>query len=289
MSVEPIPPRHHWPGPASERAGRERTLLSRFAPHLLGLLWFALLAPGLGGCAAGPLDKVSSSLFTAGYDSFRAAKFADAERQFTQVISRNPGNASLSEVYYFRGLSRLKLGRREQAKSDFRQGATSYGRELTQIYSAVALANLEFEESHDKAAADLYKQALDHPVKDLPLDAILFRLGVSSQRLGRWQQADDAFARLVSKYPESPLAPEARRRFQASYFTVQAGAFAERKNAEALVDRLKQKGFPASPTVVASQGKTLHLVNVGRYRTYREAESVAAQLKGQGISVLIRP
>jgi len=248
----------------------------------------ALLSAGLAGCAKGPLDKASERLFLAGHQSFQSGDYRDAERQFSEVISRSPTSWALSEVCYFRGLARLKLGQRAKAKDDFRKGATLYGRELTQVYSAVALANLEYEEGNDATAAHLYTQALEHRGKKLPMDAILYRLAVSLQRLGRWAEADDALARLLSEYRDSSLVAHARPRFRARGFTVQAGAFADRANAQALAAKLRQDGFQVR-LPPPSGSKMLHAVCVGRYQTYREATQAAASLTGKGYSVLVKP
>ena len=244
---------------------------------------------GVAGCASGPLDATGQALFDAGYKSFQDGRYREADEKFSAVIKRSPTTWALSEVYYFRGLSRLKLNRRPEAKQDFRAGATVYGRELTQVYSAVALANLEYEEGNDPAAVRIYRQALDHKVKGLPADYILYRLGVSLQRLGKWGEADDCFAELVSKYPQSSLAADARRRFQTTYFTVQVGAFADRANAQKTADRLRAEGYPVTLSVSVAAGKTLHTVCAGRYATYREAALAADVLKAKGYPALVKP
>jgi len=260
-----------------------------------GLRWLmaaslaSALSAGPAGCVKGPLDKPSQKLFFAGYRSFQSGDYRDADRSFGEVIARNPTSWALSEVHYLRGLSRLKLGRRAEAKDDFRKGATaSPGRELTQLYSAVALANLEYEEGNDATAAHLYRQAIEHRDKNLPMDAMLYRLAVSLQRLGRWAEADDVLARLLSEHRDSSLIDHARSRFRARGFTVQTGAFADRTNAESLASRLRQEGFEVR-LPPPNGDRMLHAVCVGRYQTYREAAQEAARLRDRGYSALVKP
>jgi tetratricopeptide (TPR) repeat protein len=254
--------------------------------HLAVLLAAALATTG---CTPGPLSRQGHETFLAGHGRFQAGDYRDAESQFTRVIRTNPSSWALSEVYYFRGLSRLRQGKTVEAKADFRQGATRYGRELTQVYSAVALANLEYEAGNDAVAAHLYSQAADHPVRGLPMDAVLYRLSVSLQRLGRWDEADRRLAQLINDHSDSPMAAAARRRFQATFFTVQVGAYGEKRNARAMADKLRGAGWPVSTSIVARGGKTLHTVCVGRYRTHGEASAAASRLKVQGYSALVKP
>jgi TolA-binding protein len=252
---------------------------------LLFLLVVAMATPGCGG----PLSQADHQLFLDAHRNFQSGNYAAADAKFTQVIGRNQSSDALSELCYFRGLTRLKQGRRAEAREDFRRGATARGRELTQVYSAVALANLDFDDGNDASAANLYSQALDHQVKDLQTDAILYRLAVSLQRLGRWDEADRRLAKLLSDYDDSPFAAAARRRFQATHFAIQAGAFASRSNADTQAAKIRTEGYPVTVTVSEGGGKVLHVVTVGRFRTYAEASSAATRLRGRGYTVTIKP
>lgn len=257
----------------------------RVAVGLLALVAAAMVP----GCTGGPLSSADRQIFLDAHQNFQRGNYSAAEAKLSQVIRKNPTSDALSELYYFRGLTRLRLDRRNEAREDFRHGAKAYGRELTQVYCAVALANLEYEDGNDTSAASLYAQALDHPVKDLQTDAILFRLAVSLQRLGRWDEADRRLAKLLSDHGDSTFVPLARRRFQATHFSVQAGAFADRGNAEALANKIRPEGYPVSLAVTESGGKVLHAVIVGRFRTYAEASAAAARLRAKGHTALIKP
>lgn len=264
--------------------------MARPAAHQVSAVCLAMLI-GLAasGCAKQPLDEQGQKLFYAGHQAFRQGQYDEADQLFSEVVARNPSSWALSEVYYFRGLTRLQLGQRGAAKTDFREGATRYGRELTQVYSAVALANLEYEEGDDATAVHLYQEALERPVGQLPMDAVLYRYAVSLQRTGQWARADEVWARLLSEHPHSPLADHARRRFQARGFTVQIGAFSELANAERAAAKARADGFDAEVRPPQTSGRMLYTVAVGRYRSHEDARTVATQLKGRGYSVMIKP
>jgi TolA-binding protein len=263
--------------------------LDRQGLRLLVAGLVAVIAAAVPGCAKGPLDRDSQALFTAGHERFLAGDYRAAEQKFGQVIAGNPTSWALSEVHYFRGLARLKLGRRSEARNDFRKGATLFGRELTQVYSAVALANLEYEEGNDATAAHLYGQALEHRVKGLPIDRVLYRYAVSLQRLGRWAEAEDALCELISDHGDSPLAAAAGRRFHVDAFTVQVGAFANPANARALAEKVRREGYAVTVSPTGPIEKRLNAVCAGRFSTHREAEAAAARLRARGYEALVRP
>ena len=251
-------------------------------------LLMLLIAAAASGCG-GALSDADRQVFLDAHQNYQRGSFSAADAKFTQVIRKNPTSDALSELYYFRGLTRLQLARRNEARDDFRRGATAYGRELTQVYCAVSLANLDYEDGKDASAVSLYSQALDHPVKDLPIDAILYRLAVSLQRMGRWDEADRRLAKLLSDHGNSTFAPLGRRRFQATHFSLQAGAFSSRGNAEVLAGKIRPMGYPVSLAVTESKGKMLHTVIVGRFRTYAEASTAAARLRAKGHTAMIKP
>lgn len=242
------------------------------------------------GCNQQPLNAEGERLFRVGHKDYEQGRYSQADKSFTQVIDKNPQSWALSEVYYFRGLSRLSMGQRKEAKDDFARGASRKGRLVAQVYCAIALANLEYEDGSDARAVHLYQQILRQDgLDDVPVDAVLYRLGVSQQRLGRWSDADETLAKLIHEYPDSTLREAAQRRFQAAFFTVQVGAFADRRAAEALAEKLRQAQWPVRISVAAEKDKTLHKVTVGRYQTYAQALSVAGTLKQQGYNILIVP
>ena len=247
------------------------------------------LLAALAGCGHTYLSANSQASLSQARSDLDAGRLPEAERQLSALISANGASSVLSELHYLRGVARQKQGRYLEARQDFTLGATSRGTRQTQVFSAVALANMDFEEGCDAPAISLYRQALDSNVRDLPIDLMLLRLGVALQRQGRWTEADDIFARLISQYPKSPLVPQARQRFEATAFTVQAGLFVDRRNADALAANLRSRNFPVSQSVTLSDNRTAYLVNVGRFRTFDEARATAQRLQAVGVAGVIKP
>lgn len=66
-------------------------------------------------------------------------------------------------------------------------------------------------------------------------------------------------------------------------FTVQVAAYPNPKDAETLAATLIKKGHPAFPIKVMSNGAEWHKVNIGSFKTRKEAMDYQAELKKQGI------
>lgn len=257
--------------------------------YYIAIIFLLGLLPLLYGCPPRPLEIGDQAIFDQAQADMNAGRLTQAESRLTALIDSNGDCNVLSELYYLRGVVRQKQGRDAEARHDFRLGATSSGIRKTQIFSAVALANMDFEAGRDGSAISLYRQALACDVADLPTDVILLRLGIALQRQGQWAEADDVLSQLISQYPQSPLAAQAQQRFQATAFTVQAGLFTNRSNAEALAANLHSRGFPVSQTVAVSSGRTVYLVNVGRLRTFAQARQMAQRLQAEGVEGVIKP
>jgi rare lipoprotein A len=75
-----------------------------------------------------------------------------------------------------------------------------------------------------------------------------------------------------------------------TYFVVQAGTFADQANARLQSQKLKtlKQNLPVSLNEEVIKGKTVHQVVGGHFNNRAEAEQIKAELKKQGILVLIK-
>jgi cell division septation protein DedD len=101
--------------------------------------------------------------------------------------------------------------------------------------------------------------------------------------------ADKYFAYLLDRYPDSPGAPEARRRIHATCFAVQIGAYVSMSTAQGEAARARAAGFQPRLVQTARGSQTLNAIQVGRARTYVEATVLARQLGRAGFQTLIVP
>lgn len=71
-------------------------------------------------------------------------------------------------------------------------------------------------------------------------------------------------------------------------FTVQVGAFSTMQNAEELKTRFEQEGYQCNIFTMVSNGRKLHKVWVGEYKTQNEAREVIQQIKEKfGLSAIV--
>ncbi|HSN70927.1 MAG TPA: SPOR domain-containing protein, partial [Steroidobacteraceae bacterium] len=87
----------------------------------------------------------------------------------------------------------------------------------------------------------------------------------------------------------SPPAPAPTRSEPAPQgaWAVQVGSFANRSSAEALANRLEQRGYRVFITQFTSDGRTLHRVRVGPMAGRDEADGTAKKLKTEGTTAAV--
>jgi TolA-binding protein len=114
----------------------------------------------------------------------------------------------------FRAASTLaELGRYQEAEQRYREVADKAGR--SSIYARTArlgLADaLAAQKKYDDAIATLKELSVDSN-SQLPLDGVLMQLGRTAMDGGKTDEATRAFQRVVSEFPQSLYASEAREK-----------------------------------------------------------------------------
>jgi len=132
-------------------------------------------------------------------------------------------------------------------------------------------------------------------------DAALYRVFSYYYTLGSYTKAANLLEIMKNKYPDSPYIKAAERTIpeeklidepvneevvskpkveeftntvQSPRFTIQAGAFLNRKNAEALKEKIESKGFPSSITTKEVGGSLLNVVTGGKFITESDASEL---------------
>ena len=111
-----------------------------------------------------------------------------------------------------------------------------------------------------------------------------------------YKQASIKYEEFIHDFPRSQLKSIARRHqklckqagpYASSYFSVQAGCFGKKGNAEKLRDKLIDSGFQAY--IVELPSEALCRVRVGRFSNRLQAESLEQRLKSEGYPTKICP
>jgi len=269
----------------SLRGGSPRKgLLVRRYPALVLVVGLLLVT----GCAPQTI-RSERDIFKEAYTAFEAGRWQQAVDGFTQYLRTCPTSPTRGEIYYYRGQALVHLTRRQEAKADFERAIGAKAGPPIPDFARAAIGNLYYEEGNDPKAIQTYLEILRKPDATLPLDMIILRLAVSLQRIGQWSAADQYLAYLINRYSDTQSAVEAWRRFHATGFTVQTGAFASNTAASRQADRLRGAGFLPTVGQVKRGSQMLYAVRAGKVQTYAEAAVLAQKIRQAGFSVLIVP
>lgn len=200
--------------------------------------------------------------------------YGRAIQKLTLFLNEVGDRPEAAQALYVRGISYAKTGRRAAAYADLKRSLELADEEDVTWRASFVLGVLHFEDARWQDSGRAYSTALSNMPTDPPMDFALFRLGQCCERTGRWSSAQQAFRRLVEQFPERDLAESARLRLsrRAEHFALQCGAFAVRENADKLLDELSGKGLDTYIRSEVRGHKTLHVVLVGRFVSYEQAE-----------------
>ncbi|MCX7984597.1 MAG: SPOR domain-containing protein [Bacteroidetes bacterium] len=175
-------------------------------------------------------------------------------------------------------------------------------------------------------AAKIYQTIVDNFPRSEWADDALYRLYQYYYSIGLYKTADQKLQQLKQEYPFSAYATDqpsiadnhlvlsreknqsldkqssnvVRRERDSSQelkispsrypagFTVQVGAFSTLQNAEELKSRFEQEGYSCYIFSLLTNGRKLHKVWIGEYKTYTEAREVVREIKEKyGLNAIV--
>lgn len=233
----------------------------------------------VGGCTR--LPKSAIRQIDQANEAYRVGQYAEAERWATQAIAGHPSHPDVAEALYLRGLSRLRLGRRGEARSDCEDALALCKRRTLAGLLHVQLGHLDFQDGRYGRAAGRYRQALADLPRASRSDEFRYRYGQSLQRSGRFAEAIAVFRRVVAEHPSSRYAVMARRKvaWPHSYFAIQCGAYSDRSRAGAAADALRRRGIASVTVSRGDSASAPYLVHAGRYGAYSAATAALQSIR----------
>jgi tetratricopeptide (TPR) repeat protein len=233
------------------------------------------------------LDSVKASLLQEDYKQ----AITEGEKLIAQY-NHSPG---VDELYYILGLSYLKDGNYLRASDIFEIILKEFKNSKFREEAKLGLADTFFLRNDFDKAQDLYlnllKESPATPLKPM----IYHRLSQAAFKSGSMEQGKNYADKLSLEYPlnlESktdkevcPL-PQGESGF---YYTVQVGSFSKSVNANNLVKKLLQKGYPAYMEQAAVSGGASYRVRVGRTRSRQDAAVLERKLSQEGYPTRICP
>lgn len=244
------------------------------------ILAILALPMALAGCTA------TSSKPPASAESVRLYENKQFERAYEQSTAkandRDLDFAQRQQAQLVAGLSAYELDRYDEAKRLLGPLTTSADRKLGgQAAAGLGLAHIATQ-NYDRAVEYL-NQAGRQLEGDEGARANLFA-GDCNAVLGRVQPARTAYQLALAQAKDQTLYTQIQRKLSTEGYTVQLGAFSKRENADraaaSFAATAKRAGLPP-PTVVVdtvARGRTLYVVQTGRFKSLNEAQSAKSRL-----------
>ncbi len=153
----------------------------------------------------------------------------------------------------------------------------------------VRLADTYLLQKEYDDAFSLYKKIKEEYITPEIEPLVLLRLSQVASKKGLWQEKNKYINLIKSKHPNSPEMKFVKiLESLGDFFTVQVGAFSERKNALALADELSQDYY--SYIIEDKKGSfPIYKVRVGKYKDRFEAQKVFNTLMNKGYPAHIYP
>ncbi len=240
--------------------------------------WKSVSMLGLWGVACvwtgcnGPLTPQATELLKNCYALYEAGDHDAASRDLNLFLRDNSRSSRADEGYYLRGLVRWRTGDPVGAGGDLNSALRKTSNKELRAEALVALGELAWEAGDLALAENTLRQALVYVEQGKqPSDQAHYRLGCVLQRQGRWKDSDVQFDRVVYLFGDAKLGKLAARRTHCSAWTIQVGAYEQKRHADLAIERLRTKKLQAARETILHDARPLFIVQVGRFPTYEQA------------------
>ncbi len=206
-----------------------------------------------------------------------------------KILSKGANQPNLDKVYFYLGLSNMKLGNLAEARNDFNILLRNFSSSKLKDRANLAIADTYFWEENYSQANNYYEKLTADANSDI-LSLVFYKLSQANMKLGNWQKAKNYLEKLKNEFPGSFEASLAKDMLvTGDFFTVQVGSFMVAEKAKKLAGDLKSGGFDSYITEVSSQGKTFYRVRVGKLSTLQEVKELEQKLAEKNYPTKIFP
>ena len=161
----------------------------------------------------GPADAAGGD--TGGEDESEEARLQAALERLLAVADAYPGLRPGITARYEAAVALVGLGRPEEAAEHYRQVIAAGAGQLHGTMARLGLAETHVLRGDYDGAVELLRQETEAEESDVPVDAVLMRLGRAHELAGQDADALAAFTRVVEEFPFSVYSSEARRKADA--------------------------------------------------------------------------
>ncbi len=196
----------------------------------------------------------------------------DAAVLLGRFLREQPGSPYALQARYLLGTYYLRECDLEGARSEFTFVAEHAGASRLGRHARIRLGDTACAAGEYDLAASVYQELLSDARKWGDEAELLFKLGIVRQRQGRWGEADSLFEQVRNRFPRSVFARRAAEQLAVPrYFSLQVGAFRDRRNAEEKKAALERKGHRAEVCRLNRHGRPFWCVRIGSFQTREQA------------------
>jgi tetratricopeptide (TPR) repeat protein len=253
----------------------------------LAVGWFA------AGCAATPEGQ---DQLQQGYDDLERRQYDAAIGKADAFLASNTsGGAGSAEALYLRGraLEQKVAANPHESGQNLQSARSAYIDALKhdpspqlEAHIRASLANVAYFQDDYQTALNQWGSAYDKLESPDSRAWVLYRIGLSHQRMGRFDEADKSFAAVQKQYPNTIPAQRAREHAGATGFFVQLGTFNSAAGADRATATIREQGM-APVRLTDTKGR--HLLRVGPFRSYAQAQAIKRKFSGTYSDAMIIP
>jgi tetratricopeptide (TPR) repeat protein len=267
-----------------------------FVPSWLILFLALPMLMVISGCTdTGKPAPMDTTQLSAGYRALAQNQPQTAIDKADEYLRAQPHGSGAAEAFYLkgRGYEALTAVDPGQSKRNQVEARMAFMDALNENPSPALEGNIRADLSNVAFYQDDFPAAYGEANKAMKLVSspdtqamLLYRMGMSQQRMGQFTDADATFAQVQQKYPSSPQAKLAQQHQGLRDFYVQLATFANSASADSAMQSLQGSGLVISKRADAA-GHTV--VDAGPLPTYDSAVAVKEQLAKQYPDAVIKP
>lgn len=206
-----------------------------------------------------------------------------------RILSGGSDAKNQDRVYYFMGLSNMKIGNFQEARNDFNLLLKDFPNSSLKQMANLGFADTYFLEENYAEANKFYEKLAEDKGSHI-LSNVYYKLAQTNIKLGNWQQAKGYLEKIKNEFPLSFEATMAKDiNLSQEFFTVQVGSFINPEKAQKLSNDLKAAGLDSYILENNSQGKIFYRVRVGKLASLKEAKELEQSLQDKNYPTKIFP
>jgi tetratricopeptide (TPR) repeat protein len=238
-------------------------------------------------------DPQSQQQLDASKQALQAQQYDPAIRSADAAIASND-SAELAEAYYLRGYAIENRPKADTADAirDLALARESYVNGLTHDPGPAVAGHLHAQLGNVTFYQDDYSTALREFDAAYPLASepgnkplILYHMGICEQRLGRFDDADRTFQRVVQEYPGGEYGPYAQARIGVRGFYVQVGAYSQPSD----IQKAAKAVASAGSAPLKTNDKGLTVIRTSDVQSYDQAQDLKERLASRYPDARVMP